>query len=274
MQPTCAAIHDLSCYAKSSLTVVIPTLEVMGVEVCPLPTALLSSQTDGFPAYYFKDTTADIKGILEAWKELGLGFDAIYTGFLGNPAQVALIKDFIKGQRERRETLTLIDPVLGDGGALYDPIKAGHVAAMEELATYADVITPNTTEAALLLHLPYRRQFDEQTALSWARLIGLKNGADVAITSVPLASQSVVACYSDGHSFLVPYQPLHASYPGCGDLFASLLLGFLLGKDSFQRSVEQAVSFTSLAIQRTLDGGYEMRHGVAVSLILSDLAKR
>lgn len=274
MQPTCAAIHDLSCYAKSSLTVVLPVLEVMGIEACPLPTALLSSQTDGFSSYYFRDTTADIKGILDAWKTLGLGFDAIYSGFLGSPDQMVLIKAFIRDQWQNQAPLTLVDPVLGDDGKLYGPITAEHVSAMQDLVTYADVITPNTTEAALLLDRPYQQQFDEESALSWAKELGMKTGANVAITSVPLQIQSVVACYAEGRAFLVSYQKLEASYPGCGDLFASLLLGFLLNKESFQKSVEQAVSLTSLAMERTLAGGYEVRHGVAVSLILPDLAKR
>ncbi len=271
MQPTCAAIHDLSCYAKSSLTVVLPVLEVMGIEACPLPTALLSSQTDGFSSYYFKDTTQDINSILAAWKTLGLHFDAIYSGFLGSFEQVDLIKTFIQDQQA---DLTLVDPVLGDGGVLYGPIGEKHVSSMRRLVECADAITPNTTEAALLLDRPYQELFESETALSWARELGLATGTKVAITSVPLADGSVVACYADGRSFLVPYRKLQASYPGCGDLFASLLLGFLLGKQSFQNSVVRAVSYTSLAIERTMQAGYEMRHGVSATLILPDLAKR
>lgn len=40
-----AAIHDLSGFGRASLTVVIPILAGMGVQTCPLPTAVLSSQT-------------------------------------------------------------------------------------------------------------------------------------------------------------------------------------------------------------------------------------
>jgi pyridoxine kinase len=57
-------------------------------------------------------------------------------------------------------------------------------------------------------------------------------------------------------------------------LFASLLLGFLLGKESFQSAVELAVSFTSKAIERTIEAGYETRHGISVSPVLVELAKR
>ena len=42
-----AAIHDLSGFGRASLTVAIPVLATMGIQVCPLPTAVLSSQTGG-----------------------------------------------------------------------------------------------------------------------------------------------------------------------------------------------------------------------------------
>jgi pyridoxine kinase len=42
-----AAIHDLSGFGRASLTVAIPILATMGIQVCPLPTAVLSSQTGG-----------------------------------------------------------------------------------------------------------------------------------------------------------------------------------------------------------------------------------
>lgn len=274
MLPTCAAIHDLSCYAKSSLTVVLPTLEVMLVEACPVPTALLSSQTDGFSSYTFTDTTEALKQILSAWRSLDLGFDAIYTGFLGSSEQVLSIRAFIQAQRARANPLVLVDPVLGDDGSLYGPMKEADVDSMRILSCDADVITPNVTEAALLLGEPYQEHMDEQTARSWARKLSLLTQAKVAITSVNLTSGKAIACSDEKTEFLVPYQHMHASYPGCGDLFASLLLGFLLNKESFRTAVMASATYTSLAIERTLLAGYERRHGVMPSLIFADLAQR
>ena len=46
-----AAIHDLSGFGRASLTVVIPILASMGVQTCPLPTAVLSSQTSGVEGF-------------------------------------------------------------------------------------------------------------------------------------------------------------------------------------------------------------------------------
>ncbi len=274
MLPICAAIHDLSCYAKSSLTVVLPVLEAMGVETCPLPTALLSSQTDGFDSYYFYDTSKQMDGILEAWTNLGLTFDAIYSGFLGNKEQVETIRTFAKEQRKISKPLVLVDPVLGDDFALYGPITKEHVKAMRALVAEADVITPNTTEAALLLDIPFCEQFTEAEALKWARKLSLQTHADVAITSVPLIDGYAVACCAKDSSFLIPYRHFDASFPGCGDLFASLLLGYLLRKHDFQTSVTQAVEMTSLAIERTLEAGFSYRHGVSPTLIMDALVKK
>ncbi|MGE4453809.1 MAG: pyridoxamine kinase [Sphaerochaeta sp.] len=273
MLQTCAAIHDLSCYAKSSLTVVLPVLEAMGIETCPLPTAILSSQTDGFDTYYFRDTSKDMQEIITSWNRLSLQFDAVYSGFLGSEGQVELIVQFIEHQRMGASPFVLVDPVLGDDASLYGPISVAHVEAMKRLVKKADVITPNTTEAALLLNLPYQEQFLEEQALLWARKLSLQTGAEVAITSVPLAGGCVVACSENDTQFLVPYTKVDASFPGCGDLFASLLLGSLLSGQSYRTAVEQAVSYTSLAIERTVASSRERRRGISPTIILPDLVR-
>ena len=274
MIPICAAIHDLSCYAKSSLTVVLPTLEVLGVETCPLPTALLSSQTDGFESYYFRETTEDMASILGSWRELGLSFDAVYSGFLGSDVQAALVASFIESQRQQGNPLVLVDPVLGDDQSLYGPIEGSHVQAMKALIQRADIITPNTTEAALLLERPFETIFTVEKIKAWAKELSQQSGAKVVITSVPFGETTAVVASDGNDQFLLPYEPIHVSYPGCGDLFSSILLGLLLGKEHFQSAVEGAVSYTSLAIGRSLQAGYPMRHGVSPTLILGDLAER
>lgn len=272
MIPVCAAIHDLSCYAKSSLTVVLPVLEVLGVETCPLPTALLSSQTDGFDSYYFRQTSDDMKGILASWEELRLCFDAVYSGFLGSADQAQMVSSFITSQREKGQPLVLVDPVLGDDHELYGPMDNTHVSAMKRLIRQADIITPNTTEAALLLEREFTHSFDQAVLGEWCKALYQQSGAKVVITSVPLNGKTAVAAYDGKILNVVPYEPIHVSYPGCGDLFSSILLGALLDKHPFLTAVEEAVRYTSLAIERTKKAGFEIRHGVSPTLILGDLA--
>jgi len=273
MIPTCAAFHDLCCYAKSSLSVVIPTLEVMGVEVCPLPTALLSTQTDGFERYHFEEKTESLVKILNHWDYLELGFDAIYSGFLGSHEQVDLVLHFIEKQRSKHKTLVVIDPVLGDAGKPYAPVDGKLISEMRTLVKEADLITPNTTEAALLLERPMQKNFTKHEALLWAKELSQTIGSWVTITSVPIGDEHAVAYCHDGDCSLVYYQNLAASYPGCGDLFASMMTGFLLNKASFQTAVEKSVAYSTLAIDRTLKAGYERRHGISPSLIFPSLIR-
>ncbi len=271
MIPTCAAFHDLCCYAKSSLTVVIPTLEVLGVEVCPLPTALLSTQTDGFAGYHFEENTDSLVKILKHWEYLDLGFDAIYSGFLGSHEQVDLVLHFIEKQRAKHKVLVVIDPVLGDGGKPYAPVEEKLINEMRILVKEADLITPNTTEAALLLDRPMKKNFTREEILLWARDLCQTIRGSVSITSVPIGDNHAVAYCHESMCSLVYYENLAASYPGCGDLFASMLTGFLINKVPFQTAVEKSVEYSSLAIDRTLKAGYERRHGISPSLIFPSL---
>ncbi len=273
MIPTCAAFHDLCCYAKSSLTVVMPTLEVMGVEVCPLPTALLSTQTDGFERYHFEESTSSLVEILKHWDYLNLGFDAIYSGFLGSHEQVELVMQFIATQRRKCNPLVVIDPVLGDGEKPYAPIDDLLISEMRTLVREADLITPNTTEAALLLDRPMQKNFTREEILFWADELSKSVGSWVTITSVPIGDEHAVAYSYEGTCALVFYENLAASYPGCGDLFASMMTGFLVNKVPFQTAVHKSVEYSSLAIDRTLKAGYPRRHGISPSLIFSSLVK-
>jgi pyridoxine kinase len=273
MQKSCVAIHDLASYAKSSLTVVIPTLEALGVEVCPLPTALLSSQSDGFDSYFFKPLTSEMSAIIAEWTKLNLRFDSIYAGFLGSSEQVRLITNFIHVHREHpTHPLVLIDPVMGDDGQLYGPMDEEHITALKKLITEADYICPNTTEAALLLGYEYQETFDEVTILRWAKELAAQSTAAVAITSVAVESTMAIACAQGDETYLIPYRPINTSYPGSGDLFASILLAYLLNKESFQMSVTKAAQLTALAIKKTRSLGYPRRMGVSVSSIIGELA--
>ena len=141
--PRALVAHDLSCFGRCALTVVIPTLAVMGVHPVPLPTALLSTHTGGFTGFSMRDTTPDMRDILTHWETLGLSFDAVYTGFLGGVEQTGVIADMLGYLGNA--VFKLIDPVLGDDGRLYSTITPKLVEGMCGLAASADLITPNLT---------------------------------------------------------------------------------------------------------------------------------
>ncbi len=182
-----AAIHDLSGMGRVSLTVVIPILSSMGFQVCPLPTAILSNHTQ-YPDFTFLDLTDEMPRIIAEWKRLEVEFDAIYTGYLGSPRQIQIVSDFIRDFR-RKDSLTVIDPVLGDNGKLYSNFNESMVVEMQHLVTHADVITPNLTELFYLLDRPYKESNTDQELKEYLRCLSDKGPEVVIITSVPVLDE-------------------------------------------------------------------------------------
>ena len=161
------AVHDLSCMGRVSLNAVIPILTSMGLEVTPLPTALLSCHTQ-YPEFTFLDLTSEMRKIIANWKAQGFRFNAFYTGYLGSPEQVQVVSELIQDFR-RPNDLIVVDPVLGDNGHLYKGMNEEMVGQMRQLIKLADVITPNMTEMFLLLNEPYRNNNFRSTSVMLKR---------------------------------------------------------------------------------------------------------
>ncbi|MDR3209479.1 MAG: bifunctional hydroxymethylpyrimidine kinase/phosphomethylpyrimidine kinase, partial [Oscillospiraceae bacterium] len=154
-QKRVAAIHDISCFGKCSLTVALPILSAAGIECAVLPTAVLSTHTGGFSGYTYRDLTDDLLPIWRHWQTLGLRFDAAYSGYLGSEAQLEIVAEIFDRLRAQ-DSLIIADPVMADDGRLYASFAPTFPDGMRALCTRADIILPNMTEAALLLGEPYR----------------------------------------------------------------------------------------------------------------------
>ena len=274
--PRAAAIHDLSGFGRASLTVIIPILSTMGIQVCPLPTAVFSTHTGGFAGYRFTDLSDQMRQTMAHWRELDLRFEAIYSGFLGSPAQVQIVSDFIDlfaGQN----TLVLVDPVMGDDGKPYGPVQPELIRGMRTLVRKAGVITPNFTEACLLLEHPYQERIEPRELRQWLLRLAELGPPIVILTSVPLARadhNSAVVAYNraDGRFWEVDCSFVPAYYPGTGDAFASATLGSLLRGDSLPIALDRAVQFVSLAIKASYGYDLPRRDGVLLERVLSNLA--
>ena len=145
-----AVLNDLSGLGKCSLTAAIPVISVMGVQACPLPTAVLSAQT-GFPSYYYDDYTEHMEEIMDQWEKMDFRPDGIYTGFLAGDDQAEMALEFIERFADA-DTRILTDPILGDNGMEYPIYTEALCEKMRQLAEKASMITPNLTEALLLLY--------------------------------------------------------------------------------------------------------------------------
>ncbi|MEL7624262.1 MAG: pyridoxamine kinase [Clostridiales bacterium] len=273
--PRVAAIHDLSGFGRNSLSVVIPILSTMGSQVVPLPTAVLSTHTGGFEGYAFEDLTGFMEKAILHWNQLDIRFHCIYSGFLGSPAQVELVQDFITYQ-QKNDPLVVIDPVLADNGKLYATMDMDMVTGMRQLIGHAGIITPNLTEAALLLGEEYRPDLGEEALKSWLQRLADMGPETVVITSAPLDSRgkvtSVVAFNRKSrHFWRVPCVYIPANYPGTGDVFTSVLTGSLLQGDSLPVALDRSVQFVTQAIRASYGFDYPRRNGILLERVLSSL---
>ena len=274
------AMHDLSGFGRCALTVIIPTLSALGVQVTPVPTAVMSTHTGGYDGFTFADMTDTMLPAAEHYSRLGLHFDAVYIGFLGGEAQLSII-DRIIGMNGT--AFVLVDPVMGDDGQIYKTYTAAMCDGMRRLCKRADMITPNVTEACLLTDTEYRpfSGMDRRDAESYADTLLTKLGelcrGNVVMTGVEISDGTVrsmgCAVKSQNGTELIMSPEECASYPGTGDIFASVLLGAMLTGDTLTDAARLAVDFTHTVIRRTMDAGTPSRYGVLLEQSLTVLTE-
>lgn len=276
--PRVAAVHDLSGFGKVSLTEAIPILSAMGVEVCPLPTAVLSTHTYDFEGYTFCDLTDQMESIINHWESLNVTFDAIYSGYMGSKEQVEILYNFMLAQKAKG-TLLVVDPVLGDNALLdvktvYSERMNTLIDGMKKLCSISDVITPNVTEACLLLDEPY-----PDGPLSNAKIkeylykLSLLGCDRVIITSVMDSENSMCVAVYDKNSdryWKVNCGFVNRPFHGTGDVYTSVLTGALLkGMDTIE-AANLAAGFVYSAIQETIKHPeIKIREGVLFEPVLT-----
>ena len=229
--PRVAAIHDLCGYGKCSLGVAIPVLSAAGCDVCPVPTGLFSSHT-AFPGWYMHDTTDILGDYLAAWAGIGVELDAVYSGFLGAPEQVDIIKQVWETYPK---ALRVVDPVMADHGKVYPTYTPELVEAMGTLANGADILTPNLTEAAIILGREWQgADVDEPTVREMILELRERGAKNVVLKGIEHGDGLIhnyvwgdAIDFTETTNAKLPYM-LH----GTGDVFASTLLAAVMaGRD-------------------------------------------
>ena len=245
--PRVAAIHDLCGYGKCSLGVAIPVLSAAGCDVCPVPTGLFSSHT-AFPGFYMHDTTDILEDYLAAWDGIGVQLDAVYSGFLGAPEQVGIIKQVWEAYPD---ALRVVDPVMADHGKVYPTYTPELVEAMGTLAEGADILTPNLTEAAIMLGREWQGADIGEEAVRTMILELRERGAKNVVLKGIEHGDGLIHNYAWGDSVdftettnaKLPYM-LH----GTGDVFASALLAAVMTGRSLAEATAFAADFTADAM--------------------------
>ena len=282
--PRLAMINDIAGFGRCSTTVSLPVISVMKVQVCPVPTSVLSNHL-GFPLCHFDDYTSHMRDYITVWNELGLTFDGLYCGFLGNEEQIDIVREFVE---MFRPPLFLLDPVMGDHGRAYSSITETHVQKMKELLPLADIITPNITEACLLTGTPWKdgewtmqelsglceRLADicqQESVSSGEASVGTVSSASIVITGIRQGDSLVNFLWDDGVYTTVSTTIAGASRPGTGDIFASILAADAVRGETLLTSVQKAANFVGLCITGSEKAGTPVQEGVVFEKYLAAL---
>ncbi len=268
-----ALINDLSGLGKCSLTAAIPVISCMGIQACPLPTAVLTAQT-GFPSYYCDDYTDRMHYFTDEWAKMAMTFDGIYSGFLSTASQTDNVLHFLE-RFQTENTLYLTDPVLGDDGIPYPIYSDALCQGMKTLTRRANVVTPNLTELCLLANADFSKVTGYSTQKDFLKKIkevghSLLAKAEckqtILVTGIVRydGEQSYMGnlAISNDETYYHETSFTGKSFSGTGDLFASVISGSLVHGDSIQDAIKKAAAFLQPAIEEASMEEIDRNHGV------------
>ena len=246
-------IQDISCVGQCSTTVALPLVSACGVECAILPSAVLSNHTGGFKSWTFADLTSELTNVERKWIELGITFNAFYTGYVCE-SQIDPILS-IMSSCAAPGALRIVDPAMADNGKLYAGFTDDFPKKMARLCDSADYILPNLTEAALLVG--DQPKLEGYTREEIERLIGKLHGIgakNVILTGVSFDPEQLGSAVSDGKKVEYDFNPrLKKMSHGTGDVYASVFAGALLRGRSTLEAAALAADIVCESIRHTED---------------------
>lgn len=277
-QKKIAVINDFSGFGRCSIAVSLPIISTMKIQCCPVPTSIFSNHT-GFESFYFDDYTDHMNPYIAEWKKLGLRFHGITSGFLGSKRQIEIVKNFIHEFR-MEDTLVIIDPVMGDNGKAYATYTEEMCQEMKKLVSYADILTPNLTEACILTDTPYREKgWKKVEVQKLARRLQEMGPQKVVITGIDQGEFIANYCYdaneaeknSDYKGQFIRTHKIGSTRSGTGDIFAAIVAADAVNGVPFEKSVRKASGFIKKCIQKSIELDIPLTDGVCFEEILSQL---
>lgn len=271
MQKKIACINDISGIGKCSLTVALPIISALKCQCCPLPTSVLSGQT-GYPEYTFVDLTNSMNEYIDAWHRLGKNFDTIYSGFLGSLEQIKSVEYIID---LNPNSYVVVDPILGDLGQLFPIFTYKDVEEMKKLVKKADMITPNLTEANLLLNKnpDYSYESDEEL-LHICKQLSKMGPSTVIITGFIENNYIYNICYEASNDKISKIGNFYnkQSFSGTGDIFTSITTALISRGFKLDYSVKIATDFIKKTVEYTSQlNNIDRNDGIMFENFLSDL---
>ena len=269
-QKKIALINDFSGFVRCSICVALPVVSMLKVQCCPLPTSIFSNHT-GFPSYFFDDYTEKMPSYIAQWKKLGLRFDGICTGFLGSKAQIRMVTDFFRDFKTD-QNLVIVDPVMGDYGKTYSTYTQDLCLEMKKLVSYADILTPNVTEACILTDTPYRDKFYLREYEAMARRLSEQGPEKVVITGITQGDFIANYCFERGKpSKVIRSHKVGTQRSGTGDIFAAIIAADAVNHVPFEDSVRKASRFIKKCILKSIELDIPTTDGVCFEEVLGTL---
>lgn len=269
-QKKIAVINDFSGFGRCSIAVSLPIISAMKIQCCPLPTAIFSNHT-GFPSFFWTDYTQHMEEYAAEWEKLGLVFDAIATGFLGSEHQLEIVQRFLSRFKTEKTTV-LVDPVMGDYGKLYPTYSQSLAQGMRALVRFADILTPNLTEACVLAGIPYQEDMTETQLYDLCSALSSLGPDRIVISGLEREDSLGNFVYQAGKApVMLLEKRAGPNRSGTGDVFSSIIAADTVNGVSFRDSVEHASSFVARAIRRSEEMGIPRTDGICFEELLTEL---
>ena len=271
-QKKIAVINDFSGFGRCSIAVALPIISAMRIQCCPVPTSIFSNHT-GFDSFFFEDYTDRMQAYIDEWKKLGLEFRGISSGFLGSKEQIQIVIRFFREFR-REDTIIVVDPVMGDYGKPYPTYTAQMCEEMKKLVTYADILTPNLTEACILTDMPYHADhWRMREIVELAERLSALGPAKVVITGIPQGGFIANYCFERGQQGKIRRtHRVGTQRSGTGDIFAAIIAADAVNGVPFQDSVRKASLFIKRCIERSIELELPLTDGVCFEEVLHRLS--
>lgn len=283
-----AVIHDICGVGKAAMTNILPILSIMGIEVCPIPTMLLSTHTGGYGQPYIQPLDGYMSGCLKHYLDEDISFDMIFVGYLGSIQRIQEVKQFLTIYKEKYKKVTVVlDPIFGDNGSCYSNFNMEYVSHMRTLLSYADVILPNYTEFCLLFEgnsnnmesstFINKNTFTNRNTFTNSIRNRLKELSvkEAIITSYPVEEMNEIGILitDQVEVKMLKYSRSRQSYHGTGDVFAAVFCGSLMIGESLEESCNRAHEFVKMCIEESSKYEYPKREGIVLEPLLGQLIK-
>lgn len=269
-QKKIAVINDFTGFGRCSIAVALPVISMLKVQCCPLPTSIFSNHT-GFKSFFFDDYTEKMPAYIQEWKKLGLQFDGISSGFLGSKEQIQIVTQFFK-EFKTEQNLIVVDPVMGDYGKTYSTYTPQMCEEMKKLVSYADILTPNVTEACILTDTLYKEKFTMAEYRKMAETLCEKGPSKVVISGIVQGEFIANYCYEKGHEpKIVRSHKVGTQRSGTGDIFAAIIAADAVNGVPFEDSVRKASRFIKKCILKSIELDIPITDGVCFEEVLWSL---